>query len=95
MLENAAENGVFNAAGDAVQLALKEVVENVEFVADVLRQGIRVVVVATREAIADAPLVLALLVHGDDQGNDVVHQLAEVPLWLGLTHIVDAVLVLH
>lgn len=95
MLENAAENGVFNAGGDAVQLALKEVVENVEFVADVLRQGIRVVVVATREAIADAPLVLALLVHGDDQGNDVVHQLPEVPLWLGLTHIVDAVLVLH
>ena len=95
MLENAAENGVFNAGGDAVQLALKEVVENVEFVADVLRQGIRVVVVAIREAIADAQLVLALLVHGDDQGNDVVHQLAEVPLWLGLTHIVDAVLVLH
>lgn len=95
MLENAAENGVFNAAGDTVQLALKEVVENVEFVADVLRQGIRVVVVAIREAIADAQLVLALLVHGDDQGNDVVHQLPEVPLWLGLTHVVDAVLVLH
>lgn len=95
MLENAAENGVFNAAGNAVQLALKEVVENVEFVADVLRQGIRVVVVAIREAIADAPLVLTLLVHGDDQGNDVVHQLPEVPLWLGLTHVVDAVLVLH
>lgn len=95
MLENAAENGVFDAAGDAVQLALKEVVENVEFVADVLRQGIRVVIVATREAIADAPLVPALLVHGHDQGNDVVHQLSEVPLWLGLTHVVDAVLVLH
>lgn len=95
MHENTAEDGILNAGSNAIQLALKEIVQNVEFVADVLRLRISIVVIPILNSVLKAQLAFAGLIHIDDQGNYVVNKFSEIPLWLGLTHVVDAVVILH
>ena len=66
MLENTAEDGILNAGSNAIQLALKEIVQNVEFVADVLRLRIGILVIPISNSLLKAQLAFAVLIHVDD-----------------------------
>lgn len=66
MLENTAEDGILNAASNTIQLALKEIVQNVEFVADVLRLRIGILVIPISNSLLKAQLAFAVLIHVDD-----------------------------
>lgn len=66
MLENTAEDGILNAGSNAIQLALKEIVQNVEFVADVLCLRIGILVIPISNSLLKAQLAFAVLIHVDD-----------------------------
>ena len=68
--------------------------KNVKLVAHGLCERVRILVVASDHSFTAQPLFFAQVVHGDDQRNDVIDELAEVALRLGLTHKLEAVVVL-